>query len=268
MIPWLLIGVGAAVFVASTLMRLRNGPASRVRPVITAFLATIALVASVSGAAYASHTSVGYTTVTVYPSPTNYYRVYLSPPTHANSGGRGECGWEENINGRHWSYYAGLVYTGSGFGSLSNRTYEVAVGSNPRDDSEYPLHVNYGNNWGADVYIVTHTNASVGCGNSASYLLVMYQSSSSNSSTLRNQLLNDVDGGTPGGTNTWTCDSQNLYECLTANYASYRAYVELFFHTNVADKNWFQGTGAEGSGGVNESWRYGAAVDYILNYPR
>jgi hypothetical protein len=48
----------------------------------------------------------------------------------------------------------------------------------------------------------------------------------------------------------------------------HRAYVELFFHTNLSAVNWFQGDGVEGHGGVTESWRYGTAVDNRLGYPR
>src|SRR5262245_9876437 len=36
----------------------------------------------------------------------NGVKVYLSSPRHASSGSRGECGWEENINGRIFNLYA------------------------------------------------------------------------------------------------------------------------------------------------------------------
>jgi hypothetical protein len=83
-------------------------------------------------------------------------------------------------------------------------------------------------------------------------------------SALKNELLLDLDPATPGGKNSWAC---GLPECVNP-WAWYRAYVELFFHTNTDAKNWFQGSGAEGAGGVNESWRYGMAVDILLGYPR
>lgn len=72
--------------------------------------------------------------------------------------------------------------------------------------------------------------------------------------------------GNTADSRSWrTCDG--LDECLFANAVN-RAYVELFFHDNQSAVNWFQGSGSEGSGGVNESWRYGWAVDGQLGYPR
>jgi hypothetical protein len=231
-------------------------------------LAALGIAASMlalsSSVALATHTDVTTGTYTFSPSPWNGYKVFLSAPTHGDSGSRGECGWEENINGHHWSYYAGSVNTGS-LGSFYNREYDVAVSNNPRTETEYTNHVAYANNWGADVYIITHTNANVGCGDGSSYLLVMPRSTVPNSVGLASELLADLDPATPGGQNSWNCDT--LYECLYAN-AMHRAYVELFFHTNLSAVNWFQGDGVEGHGGVTESWRYGTAVDNRLGYPR
>src|SRR6202008_525747 len=46
--------------------------------------------------------------VVVTTNPWNGYKVYLSSPTHTDSGHRGECGWEENANGNHWNSNAAV----------------------------------------------------------------------------------------------------------------------------------------------------------------
>lgn len=261
--PWILVVVGAALLAVATLLCVRLSIPLVTRP-IAAIVAASVIVAVSSSVAYATHTIVTGSNFGWLPSPWNGWRVYLSSPTHSDSGSRGECGWEENINGRHWNYYAASVNTG-GLGSLYDRHYYVIVSGNPRDDS-YASNVTYANNWGANVYIITHSNAQTGgCPGSASYLLVMYPSASSPSVSFKDSLLYQLDPATPGGQNNWNCDG--FYECNSVN-ATRRAYVELFFHTNQSAVNWFQGSGAEGAGGVTESYRYGAAVDMELGYPR
>jgi hypothetical protein len=261
--PMLVLWSGVTLLVVATVLRLRISSRVQARPMVTAFVAAGVMVVLVSSIASATHTVITPEERRWSYSPWNGYKVYLSSPRHTDSRSRGECGWEENINGRHWNYYAASVDTG-GAGSIYDRHYSVAVSANARD-GRYADNVSSANNWGADVYIVTHTNANVGCGNSASYLLVMYRTGVANSVRLTNELLSDLDPATPGGQNSWNCDG--LYECLYAN-ASHRAYVELFFHTNQSAVNWFQGDGLEGHGGVTASWRYGVAVDERLGYPR
>lgn len=212
-------------------------------------------------AAHASHTTI--TSTTNYysaDSPWNGYKVYLSAPRHSDSRSRGECGWEENINGRHWNYYAGVVNTG-GSGGFKQRHYKVAVSANARDNG-WRINRDQSNNWGANVHLVTHTNANVGCGDSAQYLLVMFRSGNNRSKYLRNHLIEKLNPVVPGGKNTWDCD--HLGECYAQ--AGHKAYVELFFHTNRNAVNWYQ----SGNYGIaaNESWRYGYAVDDHLGYPR
>lgn len=259
---WLLVGLGITVLVAAAPLRLHLSRQLLARPIAASLVLAITMVVALSSVALATHTVVVGWEIGWTGSPWNGKKVYLSSPRHVSSGSRGECGWEENINGRHWNSYAASVNTG-GEGSFWDRKYSVTVSANARDD-QYMQNVSSANNWGADVYIVTHTNASVGCGNSASYLLVMYRSTVPNSIALKDELLY-MDPVLPGGQNNWNCDIYD--ECLSPN-ASHRAYVELFFHTNQAAVNWFQDNGAEGSGGVNESFRYGMAVDIRLGYPR
>ncbi|MGH9890702.1 MAG: hypothetical protein ACREA0_01700 [bacterium] len=107
----------------------------------------------------------------------NGYRVYLSAPTHPNSGSKGECrpGWDENINGRFWnfystisSYYAEKKAPDSQWRNLKARGYWTLVSGNiDYYDSRYKSSVGYknhrseANEWGAHVYLTTHTNAAV-----------------------------------------------------------------------------------------------------------
>lgn len=262
--PLLLAGSGTALLIIATLLRLRLSRGPLVRPIAAAVVLAGTMALTLSSVALASHTQIVGYEITWTGSPWNGKKVYLSSPRHVASGQKGECGWEENINGRHWNYYAASVNTG-GEGSFWDRKYAVTVSPNLRDDG-YVEHVTSANNWGADVYIVTHTNAPATgvCPQSASYLLVMYRSTVPNSVALKDELLY-MDPALPGGQNSLNCDG--LYECANPN-ATHRAYVELFFHTNQDAVNWFQGNGAEGSGGVNESFRYGMAVDIRLGYPR
>lgn len=209
----------------------------------------------------ASHTVITSSDTTYNPSPWNGFKVYLSSPRHVDSGDRGECGWEENINGRHWNNYAATQDNG-GAGSFYNRGYKVVVSANNRNDGS-STNKNSSNNWGANVHIVTHTNASGGCASSAQYFLVMYRSGNANSTGLRTNLLDILNPIIPGGQNTWNCDA--FTEC-NAVLAPHRVYVELFFHDNQAAVDWFQAGGGSGDG-VTNSWNYGYAVDAHLGYP-
>lgn len=227
-------------------------------------LLTMTLLLSIP--AQAHHTSVTTGTYSVFPSPWNGYKVYLSSPRHSNSGSRGECGWEENINGRHWNVNAALKQSYNSNGDrFFDRKYRAQVSPNSRDDG-FLANRTASNNWGAHVHLPTHTNApggGAGCPHSASYLLVMFRSGNSNSVALKDELITRLNPVTPGGNNSWNCDG--LAEC-NAN-APHRAYVELFFHTNSSAVNWYQAGGGHGSG-VTYAWRYGWAIDVRLGYPR
>jgi hypothetical protein len=197
--------------------------------------------------------------------PWNGVRVYLSSPRHASSGARGECGWEENINGRIFNLYAADLNQVDPLGTLTTRGYRTAVSANSRDDG-WRLNRDESNNWGANVHIVTHTNAFVGCENAAQYLLVMFKTGDANSMGLRDRLLAQLDPRVPGGQNSWNCD--NLGECAAA--APHIAYIELFFHTNQLAVNWFVGPmGETEAGGAMDASPYlGVALDEHLGSPR
>jgi hypothetical protein len=245
----------------------RAAPRHRASRALTAAGLVVALLSAVvlpSVPATAHHTTITTGHHTYIPSGWNGYKVYLSSPRHSDSGSRGECGWEENINGRHWNINAAYkqTYNTSTSARFWERKYQTKISPNSRDNG-YLANRTESNNWGANVHIVTHTNAWVGCGNSANYLLVMFRSGNNNSINLKNHLIAKLDPITPGGQNSWDCDG--LAEC-NAN-AAHRAYVELFFHTNTSAVNWFQNGGGHGTG-VNNTWRYGYAVDDHLGYPR
>jgi hypothetical protein len=195
--------------------------------------------------------------------PWNGVRVYLSSPRHASSGSRGECGWEENINGRIFNLYAADLNTEGD--TLTTRGYEARVSPNSRDDG-WRLNRDESDNWGADVHIPTHTNANVGCGDTAQYVLVMFKSGNTNSVGLTQDLLRRLDPVVPGGQNSWNCDT--LGECAAA--APHVAYLELFFHTNKAATEWFDGPSSdpEATGAMDASPQLGAAVDDHLGSPR
>lgn len=259
-------GFGLLLLVIATLLSFRGRRRASVgRAGLGLPAAVLVALLLSSTTAYAEHDRITPSTYWWIPPQWNGYKVYLSSPTHIESGAKGECGWEENINGRYFNYYAASVFTQSA-GSFYDRGYSVQVSGNPRDDS-YVSHVDEANNWGAQIYIVTHTNGiGSGCPQTPSYLRVMYDSTVSYSLTLKNMLVANLDPVTPGGESPASCEL-TFHECW-APWAWYRAYVELFFHTNVAATNWFQGGGFEGEGGVTESWRYGYSVDVILGFPR
>jgi hypothetical protein len=163
-------------------------------------------------------------------------RVYLSSPRHASSGSRGECGWEENVNGRTTNMWAATGDTPS-YKGLAGRNYLVYVSANAKDNG-FLQNREESNNVGAEVHVVTHTNANVGCGDAAQYLLVMFKEGDANSVALKDQLVAKLDPVVPGHMNSWNCFG-TLAEC-SAN-APHVAYLELFFHTNKAATDWFMG---------------------------
>lgn len=231
---------------------------------------TISVAALLAGVVWAGPASADHTVVTstfygIHPpwaggQAWNGYKVFLSSPRHIDSQNRGECGWEENINGREWNWEAAF-YSNGGARNIGYRGYAVVVSGNQRDDG-FVANRTEGNNYGANVYIVTHSNATSGRCNSAQYLLVMHRSGNPNSIGLKDQLISTLDPVVPGGSNNWACDA--FSECY-AN-APHRAYVELFFHTNQAAVNWFQCCDVHGVS-IPEGWRYGWAIDAHLGYP-
>ncbi len=201
----------------------------------------------------------------------NGFRVYLSSPTHTNSGGRGELGWEENINGRHWGYYAAIgnyvdgFISSSQYRSLTSRGYKVTLSQNDRN-GDFIGNRNRSDNWGADVHLVTHSNAAGG-----NYFLAMVDDATNTASdlTLRAELAARVGPAVPGTEIESTDNSPftgNLGELRAV--APYNVYVELFFHDTQSHVDWFGSGDDWGRSVKNDPWRYGWAIDRTLGYPR
>ncbi|HEX6425196.1 MAG TPA: S-layer homology domain-containing protein [Acidimicrobiales bacterium] len=194
----------------------------------------------------------------------NGVKVYLSSPRHASSGSRGECGWEENVNGHIFNLYAADLNEGAE--TLTTRGYQARVSPNTRDNG-WLLNRNESDNWGANVHIATHTNAfGAGCGDPVQHLLVMYRSNNADSMGLRQALLDQLDPHVPGDQSTRNCDT--LGEC--GALAPHVAYLELFFHTNEEATDWFTGPAHDPrpTGAVQASPFVGAALDQHLGSPR
>ncbi len=240
-----------------------------------ALFGTLSICTLINVNTFASHTVLTSSDVTFNEQGQafNGNRVYLSSPTHTDSGSRGELGWEENINGRHWNSYAarnsyllGSTST-SQYRSLTTRGYKVVVSQNERNGA-FITNRNNSDNWGADVHLVTHTNAGAG-----DYFLVMVDDATNTASDrkLRSELALRVGAGTPGDERESTDNSgftgnRNLGELTAA--APYTAYVELIFHDNQAHIDWM-GSGTNWGQAVKQhAWRYGFAVDKTLDYPR
>jgi len=233
-------------------------------------LFTSSLVASLASATHTIVTPNESTFASI--GPYNGKIVYLSSPRHTSSGSRGELGWEENINGRHWNYYATTgnfkngTLTQSITRNLRARGYKVILSPNSRDGL-IKESIRSSNKAGADVHITTHTNA--GRGN---YMLVMVDN---NTATTYDRLLQSRIGQFVGvavpGTEVFTTDGTgytNGIELAELDVnAKYTVYVELIFHDNQAHVDWF-GSGTDWGASVkHDAWRYGMAVDIALGYP-
>lgn len=234
----------------------------------TRIIAVIAMVAFFLGLAIVGSNAAHYiVTSDYYYDPYgswNGYKVFLSSPRHSDSGSRGECsnGYEENINGRRFNWYAatgdyyGETYQpDSQYRNFRARGYKVAVSQNTRDDG-YIDNRETSQAWGSHVHIVTHTNARNGCPDSVEYLLTMYEHS--NDEALAHRVGDGLNDVAPGHWNHWY--NSGLAE-LEANRPNGDAYVEVAFHDNWNSQDWL----------YNESyksgWRYGWSVDALLNYP-
>lgn len=252
---FLVIG-GVAIFAASHRWQLAGRTLGRWAALGVSIFLVQAL--AITPTAFAtSHTVITSDDVLYQPFSNNGWKIYLSSPRHSDSRYRGECGWEENINGRRWNVWAAW----NASNSLFDRTYRTIVSANARDDGYLENREN-SNNWNANFHIVTHTNADVGCGDSTQYLLVMWNTGYTHSWQFRNDMIDALNPVVPGGNGTLDCDG--LAECHAD--ATHRIYVELLFHTNQSAVNWLQSS--DTSKGVRTAFRYGTAIDIHLGYPR
>jgi hypothetical protein len=201
--------------------------------------------------------------------PWNGYRVYLSPARHADSGSRGECYLEENVNG----FLAANNATNAAFNgdhdNLRDRGYKVRIGNGTVSSA-----IANSNSWGADLHIPLHSNArDESCGNTTASVHGTWGIHEGNlfDELLVEELVQWVGtidtglGQRSPGTNDVTCRTadctnfDSLGEIRETNAVS--GYLELEFHT------WQRG--ADYLANANRwSWRIAAAVDQFLDYPR
>jgi hypothetical protein len=131
------------------------------------------------------------------------------------------------------------------------------VGPNPKDDAIL-TNRSHAQDWGADVTIITHSNAGKP---SKPYNLVLWDSKKDKA--LAEELSARLGSGVPGADNVGSDNAYfggNLAE-LKGNAAKGDAYVELQFHDVRSSQTWM----------ANEAhtaaWLYGLAVDVHLGYP-
>lgn len=200
-----------------------------------------------------------------YPSVANGKRIYLSPATHTDAGGRGECG---GLNENDIAYWNSRLATYGDFSSLGvrnlqQRGYTVRIGTGTIQSA-----INNSNSWGASAHIPIHSNApSSSCTTTDATrhgTMVIYRSGSTNGPLLADKLMKWVGGGSPG-TNDFTCYNPG-HPCSKVDLGELRdtaapaAYLEAEYHT------WNTGTNFL----WNEawSWRVAAGVDEHFGYPR
>ena len=175
----------------------------------------------------------------------NGFKVFLSSPRHDDSDSRGECtnpGRQENVNGRQWNWmaangnYYDTVYDPSNHSrNLHGRGYKVHVSRNTKDNG-YVANRTMSQNWGAQLHVVTHTNAdgSTGCSSeSANYFLAEWEHDGNayDDRDLAQAFHDRMKDVAPGGQNIWR--ATNLAE-LETNAPRGDAYIELVFHTKPA----------------------------------
>lgn len=113
-----------------------------------------------------------------------------------------------------------------------------------------------GRNFGANIYIITHTNASAGCSSGGNYMMTMWEHSTDQS--LAGVLGAQLDNGVPG---TWSNVQRTDLAELEANVSNGDVYVELQFHDNQTNQTWLYNQAH------TAAWRYGLGVDAYLGYP-
>lgn len=198
----------------------------------------------------------------------NGYRIYLSPATHPDSGSRGECYLDENVNG----WLAANNSADAGFQSdhqnFRYRGYKVRIGT-----GTYMSAVANSNSWGADVHIPLHSNATA---EPCSTTTVGHHGTwGIHQGNLFDELLvqrlrfwvGTYDGGLgqrSPGTNDITCRTSNCtnYDSLLeiAGTDGVSGYTEIEFHTWNRGANYL-------ANADRWSWRIAAAVDDFLDYP-
>lgn len=131
------------------------------------------------------------------------------------------------------------------------------VGPNPKDGN-ITANRTHAQNWGADITVITHSNAG---SPSNPYNLVMRDSAQDQ--LLATQVSASLGLGVPGPDNVGSDNAYagvNLYE-LRGNATYGDAYVELQFHSVQSSQTWMHNQAH------TAAWRYGLGVDSFLGYP-
>ncbi len=168
-------------------------------------------------------------------------------------------------------YIDGVLDPSNDERNLRSRGYEVIVSGNARDGKWDKKNVPRSDDFGADIHVVTHTNAfGGGCGSSAQYFLAMWRDgAASTGKALAEVFASTVGEAVPGADSSGTDKHYfggSLGELADPD-ADYRVYNEVFFHTNEDAVNWMESGRGIGNGVKNGAWRYGLAIDEFLGHP-
>lgn len=129
------------------------------------------------------------------------------------------------------------------------------MGQPKHGDGKYLENRDASQNWGADIHIVTHTNAQGGCDTNNNYLLIYYLQQ--NEENLGQHLVDELGPHVVGVTNFLP---RGLDE-LDTNASRGDSYVELQFHDNQFTQKWIY------NNSDTTAYLYGLAVDSHLLYP-
>src|SRR5215212_3674304 len=220
--------------------------------------AAVALLAAVGWSARASAQDILYDPYGTW----NNYRIYLSPARHADAGGRGECGGNNENN---MAYdVAWTAATGDNGYDLRSRGYKVRIGQGTVSSA-----ISNSNAWAAHVHVPLHSNASSATCTSTNAAAfgtnTIYYYTSANGQRLANGLIYWVGYESPG-THDYSCKNPGD-PCTTINLGelsqttAVAAYSETEFHVWNTGVNWL----------VNElpwAWNVAEAIDEYLGYPR
>lgn len=194
----------------------------------------------------------------------NGFRIYLSPARHTDTGQRGECGLDENENAYRAARAAAITPSGSNQ-PLTGRGYKVQIGRGTLATA-----IANSDAWGADLHIPIHSNArpEAVCSNTnaAQHGTVVIHKDGSGASSALSANLRDWIGAASPGTNDFKCANADPCTAIKSlaelnQPRALPAYVEQEFHTWKTGANWMVDAAPFG-------WRYGAAVDTYLGYPR
>jgi hypothetical protein len=202
----------------------------------------------------------------------NGFKIYLSSPRHSTSGNKGECdnpGRPENVNGRRWNFFAANGYAPADTSInpalyIHGRGFKVQVSPNTKDNG-YEANRTASENWGSDVHIITHTNAttdgSPSCAGASGYFYTAWahDANAKDDYDLTVAIAGYLNPQVPG---SWSNPRRTDLSELYRNAPKGDAYVELQMHDYQTTQTWLYNNTDLGTA------RYLAlAIDDYLNYP-